>query len=334
MELNDAVRRIIGGHRLLVAAGLLVGLTLAVSVQRVDGVAVGSSGEPVCGTLALRFALGGPTQYSATSRLILDTTNPSAVTGAAALADAARAVVTSPSHVASALNKAGVRRDPAVVAACDVSLTAQGSSGVLGLSVKDADAATAAAIANALVADLIATRLDAARGQAPQLVADLDTQIQGLQARIANLDGQIDALIAASRSAPAVSTNPRSAGPQAASAAAAAANIANSLSGLRAQRTDLSQEKVTLQAQREGLLAAGALPAKPLVIDPAIAPTSPNPSGRAQNLALGALLGLVLGIGVAAILETFRPSIIGRRALSGAFGVPVLGELHIKPERA
>src|SRR5438128_3752920 len=151
MELNDAFRRIIGGHRLLVAAGLLFGLTLAVIVQRVDGLAVGSSGEPVCGTLALRFALGETTQYSATSRLILDTTNPSAVTGATALADAARAVVTSPSHVTTALTKAGVRRDPAVVGACNVKLSALGSSGVLALSVKDRDPAAAAAIANALV---------------------------------------------------------------------------------------------------------------------------------------------------------------------------------------
>lgn len=334
MELNDAFRRIIGGHRLIVAAGLLLGLTLALIVQRVDGLAVGSGGEAVCGTTALRLALGGATHYSATSRVILDTTNPSGVTGASALADSAKAVVTSPSHVATALIKARVHRDPAVVAACDVSLSALGSSGVLSLSVKDADPAAAAAIANALVADLIATRLDMVRGQAPQLVADLDTQIQGLQTRIANLDGQIDALVTASRSAPAVSTNPRVAGGQAAAAAAAAANVANSLTGLRAQRNDMAQEKVTLQGEREGLLAAGALPAKPLVIDPATAPTRPDPSGRGQNLALGALLGLVLGIGLAAILETFRPSIIGRRALSGAFGVPVLGELHFKPERA
>ena len=203
MELNDAIRRIIGGHRLLVAAGLLLGLTLAAVVQRVDGLAVGSNGQPVCGRLALRLAISGPAQYTATSRLILDSSTPGAATGASALADAARAVVTSPSHVAAAVSKAGVNRDPGVVGACDVSLVALGSSGVLGLSVKDADPAVAAAVANALTADLIATRLAMDRGQAPQLVADLETQIQGLQARIANLDGQIDSLVTASRTSPA-----------------------------------------------------------------------------------------------------------------------------------
>jgi len=48
-------------------------------------------------------------------------------------------------------------------------------------------------------------------------------------------------------------------------------------------------------------------------------------------LVLGALLGLVLGVGAAGLLETIRPTLVGSDALAQAFETPLLGSLASEP---
>jgi capsular polysaccharide biosynthesis protein len=51
------------------------------------------------------------------------------------------------------------------------------------------------------------------------------------------------------------------------------------------------------------------------------------PPTRIQDLVLGVLFGLVVGIVAAAVLEALRPTVVGNDALAAASGAPVLGTL-------
>jgi hypothetical protein len=66
---------------------------------------------------------------------------------------------------------------------------------------------------------------------------------------------------------------------------------------------------------------------QPSIVDPAHVPIAPDPSGQPQDIALGALLGLVLGIGIAACIETITPTLVGTDAIAREVGAPVLAEL-------
>jgi hypothetical protein len=74
------------------------------------------------------------------------------------------------------------------------------------------------------------------------------------------------------------------------------------------------------------VLAAFATRPKPSVISSAVAPTQPDSSGRLQYMVLGALLGLILGVATAALMEMIRPTIVGGEALAAELGVALLAE--------
>src|SRR5260370_15821851 len=135
MDLQELTRRVVLGHWVLIM------------------VCVAESGSAVH-----RYHLFETPMYSASTRLVLDAPAPTSGTEATAVADAAKAIATSPTHVIAALNAAGVTRDPVKVIP-NITLVPLGTSGVLQLTVKDPDAAAAAGIAHALADDLIPTRL-------------------------------------------------------------------------------------------------------------------------------------------------------------------------------
>jgi hypothetical protein len=63
------------------------------------------------------------------------------------------------------------------------------------------------------------------------------------------------------------------------------------------------------------------------VIDVAAIPTKADPSRLPIDLALALVIGLVLGVGVAGAMETFRPTLSSGDAVARTLGVPVLGWL-------
>ncbi len=79
------------------------------------------------------------------------------------------------------------------------------------------------------------------------------------------------------------------------------------------------------------LLSTEALRPKPSIISPAALPTHADSSHWLPYLVLGALLGLVLGVGGAGLLETIRPTLVGGDALARAFETPLLGSLRREP---
>jgi succinoglycan biosynthesis transport protein ExoP len=293
MELSQLFDRVIRPHAILIGVAILISMGVA-------------------------FLLHGNTGsvYTASARVVLDTPDPQSRAESTAIADTARAISTSPAPVRKALLRAGVRgRDPIEVASHDVSVDALGSSGVLQLSVADRDPVVAAKIANALAEELIETRLAVTSGEVDQALARFDNLIGGLSRRIAALDTSIDQLTV-----------------DVANATGTRASVlqANRLEAARS-RDFLAQQRAALESERVGLLSNAAARPKPTVISQATPPATRDPSGLIPVLALGGVLGLVLGVAVAGLLESVRPTLHGGGAIAKELHVPLLGRLPYKP---
>jgi capsular polysaccharide biosynthesis protein len=294
MELNEAARRILGRHWLLILLVVALGVGVAALLHR-----------------------GDEKTYTASTRLVLDTPDPESSQESAAIADAAKAIATSPGQVRDALNRAHVTgRDPEEVAEDHVSVRALGTSAVLRLSVSDPDPRVAATISNALAASLIRTRSDVARGEIQQVLSGLDRQIAELNQRISRTDAGIDLL----------------------STRAGAAKDADRANALRVKSDDaarsrdaLAQRRGVLESERVSLLSSDAVRPKASIISQASPPSSADSSRRLPDLVLGALLGLILGVGLAALIETVRPTLVGRNALAREFDTPLVGMLSRDP---
>ena len=253
--------------------------------------------------------------YTASTRLVIDAPAPTSVGEATSIADAAKAIVTSPSHVIAALKTAGVVRDPVVVVR-NITLAPLGTSGVLQLSVQDASAVAAANIANALADDLIQTRL--AVSAASQRAA-LDDRIKTANDQIAAIDQQIASLEDQLKNLRVDPSNPAPASVQ-------AQILAYRVTALSNQRSSLTQQELQLESERNSLIPSGSVPT-PSVIDRASTPAHPDPSRLPVELALSLVIGVILGVAVASIMETFRPVHTGGESIAGALGVPLLGWL-------
>jgi capsular polysaccharide biosynthesis protein len=244
---------------------------------------------------------GNERTYTATTRLVLDTPDARDRSDSTAIADMAKAIATSPSLVRGALDDAHITtRNPVDVARHHVSVTALGSSAVLDLSVSDPNRRVAAAVANTLAARVIQTRLKVSSGQLQQVLTELDGRIATLNRRIGDLDVKIASL--GLTNAPARDAAQRS-------------------------RDFLAQARSVLEAERVSLLSTDAQRPNPAIISQAPLPTHADSSRLLQDLVLGALLGLVLGIGSAALIETVRPTFVGGDVLARELDTPLLGAL-------
>lgn len=233
--------------------------------------------------------------YVASARLSIghDTTNASQ---AEALVDTAKGIITSPGQVIAALDKVSVFRDPKRLANDHIDVESVGTSGVLVLTVSDEDPEVATALANVLAEQLLAAR----RAQA----------IDPLVTRLEQLDADFEAV-----------------GKDIAAIEATAQASVASIDLLRLQLDEALRRRSEIRAQREGLNQALAAAPKPLLIDAASVPGNPQAVSLEADLVVAGLLGLIVGIAMAAIVEAFRPSIVGSDALARVLGAPVLGRI-------
>jgi hypothetical protein len=81
------------------------------------------------------------------------------------------------------------------------------------------------------------------------------------------------------------------------------------------------------------LLTASAAKPQADIVSGAAPPAHADPSGVAQHIVLGVLLGLILGIGLSALLEVLRPTVVGGDAVAREFEAPLLGTLGSPPDR-
>jgi hypothetical protein len=264
--------------------------------------------------LAALWHINDTATYTASSRLVLDTPDPETRAESTAIADMARAIATSPSQVRAAVAEADLSPRDDV----GVSVQALGSSGVLELSVTDRNPRAAAAIANALAKRLIETRRSVTEGEVNRVIADLDMRISQLNRKIAQADGRIELLDVAAATA---------------TTATEANEARDARNELARTRDFLAQERSLLEAQRIDLLSTAAGRPRPSVISVATPPRRTDGSGWLADLALGGLLGLVLGLGVAGFVETLRPHVVGGDSLAAALGTAHLGTLPGSPHQ-
>ena len=242
-----------------------------------------------------------PAMYSAEARLSLDVREPTSAEESTAIADSARALATSTTFVDAALKDAGVTRDAQVFAAENVTLDALGTSGVLSLTVRDTSSGTAALVANALAEEMIQAREQLAIGAGPDQLGEIGKQLDDLNEKIGDLQTRMN-----SSDSPA---------------------LGNQLSELSSQRTEL-------EAERSSILVEELSRPDAAIIDSAMPPVEADPSGLIPAAAIGLLLGLVAGVGVAATLEILSPTMVGSSALAQSLESPVLGSLKRRPNKS
>jgi capsular polysaccharide biosynthesis protein len=290
VRLNDIGRRIFGEHSRLIVALVVLGLAVGLLLQVTSG-----------------------RMYTASARLVLDTQDPKSPSEAKAIADWAKGVATAPGQVRIALAHAKITdRRAAEIAKNHVSISSLGASAVLQLSVSDRDRDTAAKLTNALAERVIEARVAFSNGQLQQAVGELQQRIEKLNSQIAALDVQLDSL--AVQLARVAST-------------AEAGALRSQRDGLQQRRDVLLQQRNVAESELVSLLSAGATRPKPAIISRATIPTHSSGVHWLRNAFLGALLGLIAGIGTAAALETFRPTIAGSENLAEAFGTPLIAVL-------
>jgi capsular polysaccharide biosynthesis protein len=262
----------------------------------------------LCAALGLGAALTlehSAPQYAASVRLTLDTPDPQSAAESQAIADTARGIVTSPGLVAQVIRQVHVSREAIDLAQHHIEVQPLGSSAVLQLTVTDTEPRTAAQLANALAAALLQVRLHANQGHLSDQINTLDKEIDQLGQQIATDDATITRL----------------------SQTAAGAAGATQRGVVMRDRDLLAQRQASLISQRDQLATTEASRPAPQVISAAGIPTDPEPSHRTARLMLTTLLGLMVGVGLAALREVFQPSVVGGRAVAQAMQAPVLGQL-------
>jgi capsular polysaccharide biosynthesis protein len=288
MELNEVIGRIFGRHRTLIVVFLLLGALAGLGLNWRD--------QPL---------------YASSARVTIGDADPTTPAQSTAVADTVRAIATGPQLVRAALATIPVDRDPNLIALNNISVESLGSSGVVQITVSDPDPQVAVALTNAIANGVVADRQNAATVQQQAALASIASRTTDLTARINAIDNQMSALIAAQAS-PVAATALR--------ANAQADLLTTQRSLLTASLAVLQNEQANIESNAAGHPAAD-------VTDPATTPALPVPTRRLADLVLGALLGLLLGIALAAGVESLRPTVVGRGAIARAVGAPVLAEL-------
>jgi uncharacterized protein involved in exopolysaccharide biosynthesis len=231
--------------------------------------------------------------YTASARVDLGP-DVSGTAQSASVGDMGLGLATSPQVVANALKAAKVDRT-VVEELPNIQVTPVGSSGVLDVTVTDTDAATSATIANSLATQVVELRNNAQFASSDQLLAQLKGQS-------AALTQAIDGVVAQEKRYPYI------------------------MPGLQAQQADLTGQRSAVDAQVQALSQSLTTAPRPRVIDASAKQGVEQPSNLAVLLPLGGLLGLLVGIAVAATREATSPT-LDRDGLARFLRTPVLGRL-------
>jgi len=96
---------------------------------------------------------------------------------------------------------------------------------------------------------------------------------------------------------------------------------------LQSKLAGLNQVIANFSGDRSRLLIQASTQGLASVLDQPVVAQQPQSKALAQKLGLAAVLGLVVGILIAAIAETIRPTVPGARRVSRRLGAPTLGRL-------
>lgn len=176
-----------------------------------------------------------------------------------------------------------------------VTVTASDTSDVLLVTAATTSPQRSADVANAVTTSYIERRKQSDVQQLQLAAQEIGAQLDELQTRIADLRRT-----AGSGSNPAV----------------------------EADLTAANDQYTTLFARQQDLLIDSSLKrGQARIIDPAVAPPSPDGMGRATTVVLGLLLGLLIGLGVAYLRDQLDDRIRTREELESVTALPVLAEV-------
>ncbi|MBM7808961.1 uncharacterized protein involved in exopolysaccharide biosynthesis [Geodermatophilus bullaregiensis] len=240
--------------------------------------------------------------YEASARFTIGSWDTRDAQESSGLADTALALATSPEAVGRALGQAGIARDPVAVIEV-VQVAPVGTSGVLELTATDPDPTAAATITNALAAEVVRARDEAILGDTRAAIAGIDGQIAALSQEITRIEDTADATVARLRS----------------------------VEALALRHAEAVEQRTRLENQRQQLVTILSTTEAPRIIDGSATSGLPVPTALVTRLAIGGLLGLVLGVALAATLESWRPTLTGP-GIAHHLGAPLLDRLPRPPK--
>jgi capsular polysaccharide biosynthesis protein len=249
---------------------------------------------PVAGAAVLAARRPDPT--TASIRLQVVAGAPKSATEAEGMNSRVLAVATTPSLLGTALLAAKAQRDVETYATTNVSAQRLGESSIVELSVTDDDPLAAGPIVTQLAIRVVLFMNQGDQASFNTTVTDLSDQID--KATIAR-----DKLVTQLRGIADITAR----------------------ADLNVQIQSVNQLLSQLSSQRATLLADAATRDHVVMISnkPDIRQVQ---ASMLPQLALALLLGLVLGLTVATVVETFRPRVNSIRALARLLQAPVLGK--------
>lgn len=237
------------------------------------------------------LVIHSPSTYTAHTRMMAAATVPQAQAQADAVVSEVQAIATSHDVIEEALGNAHLTRDADSVVK-SVTVTGFGSSGLVDLSYTDASPELAAQIDTA-IANVVIEKIAGIRTGLPNAVSDLDDLLAALTVRRAAV----------------------------ASAAGSSSNSGN---------TSIDRLITELTADRDRISQMAATTGVPVIVDVANKPPA-DARGLPAKLAIGVLLGLVLGLLIVGANETLRPGVSGAARVARLLEVPVLGLISSDP---
>lgn len=240
-------------------------------------------------------AVKQPAMYAASARIDSGTAVPASAAQAQAIVSQIQGIATGKTVAAKALQTVGVTRNLNSFVTSDVSVSGLGGSQVVDLKVTDRSPQVAAALAKALAAEVVQSLNSV--GQ-----SGLSTTLQAIDQEIVRLTEQ-----------------------QKVATEQAASNPKNE--DLQAKLAGLDQVIANFSGDRSRLLIQATTQGLATVLDQPVVPEQPESKALSQKLGLAGVLGLVVGILIAAIAETIRPTVPGARRVSRRLGAPTLGQL-------
>lgn len=235
--------------------------------------------------------------YSSATRVQVTTQLAGSTTEADAASNRAIAIVTSPSVVDQALAGAGMTEDPTTFVANSVQVNRIGVSPIVEVLVTTDNARDSVSIATSLGSQLVDILNQEAQGATQDALNLVDSEISTVQAQRTAVATKLLA-VPAGTPAPA----------------------------LTAQLAALDSQLAALNSQRSSLVVQAAAPPLARTIDPATTPQTPNPSGLLSQLGLGLVLGVLLALAAAGLVEALRPK-VSAQAAARRLEVPYLGDL-------
>ncbi len=234
-------------------------------------------------------------QWNASVRIQVDPAPPMSSTEAEGVSSRVLALATTPSLVSEALTTAGVDDDPREVAENRVTAQRLGESSVVELTVREQNPKTAAAIVSALASRVTTFMNEGDRQRFTQALTELDRQITAAAALRTRLAVRLD-------NAP-VAKQDR----------------------LNSELTTVETTLDNLYQQRATLSVSDATRTRAVVVDADQPDVAKVASTLVPRTALALVLGLVVGLMLAAAVETLRPAVPNARSLSHLLDVPLLG---------